>query len=519
MRYRLVRELAADGVVVAVACRVLAVSTAGYYEWRERAPSARAVADQALSEQIVEIHAMSRGSYGAPRVHAELRLGQGVRCGRKRVARLMRSAGLHGIYRRRGRHARPAPAVHDDRVRRRFVADAPDRLWLTDITEHPTREGKVYCAAVLDVSSRRIVGWSIADHLRTELVVAFYERYREDGWGRKASELSMMVALVLYAYCKGERSSRQIERRCREDSALRVLTANQHPDHATTCRFRQQHEEARSGLFAEVLRLCAEAGLVRVGVVALDGTKLHANASRERNRTDADLEAEVRRILDEAERVDAEENARFGDARGDELSPGFRDREERLQRLHEARERLAALERERQEDYEQRLRSRAEKDRRGRRPEPSQPEQGAKVNVTDPDSRVVHDYHGYFQGYNVQAVTTRDQIIVAAEVSRQATDMHELQPMIEVMHRNLQAAHCGPARVLLADAGYYSEANVRQAGSAGPGLLLATRSDRNRRVGAPPPRGRIPAGLSVRERMDRKLGRSVAGVSTSSGAG
>ncbi len=106
MRYRLVRELAADGVVVAVACRVLAVSTAGYYEWEERAPSARAVADQALSEQIVEIHAMSRGSYGAPWVHAELRLGQGVRCGRKRVARLMRSAGLHGIYRRRGRHAR-----------------------------------------------------------------------------------------------------------------------------------------------------------------------------------------------------------------------------------------------------------------------------------------------------------------------------------------------------------------------------------------------------------------------------
>ena len=138
----------------------------------------------------------------------------------------------------------------------------------------------------------------------------------------------------------------------------------------------------------------------------------------------------------------------------------------------------------RQADYEQHLRSRAEKDRRGRRPKPPQPEQGAKVNVADPDSRVVRDYHGYFQGYNMQAVTTRDQIIVAAEVSRQATDMHELQPMIEVMHRNLQAAHCGPARVLLAAAGYYSEANVRQAGSAGPELLLATRSDRNRRGAA-----------------------------------
>ena len=190
MRYRLVRELAADGVVVAVACRVLAVSTAGYYEWRERAPSARAVADQALSEQIVEIHAMSRGSYGASRVHAELRLGQGVRCGRKRVARLMRSAGLHGIYRRRGRHARPAPAVHDDLVRRRFVADAPDRLWLTDITEHPTREGKVYCAAVLDVYSRRIVGWSIADHLRTELVVDALEMAR---WRRQPTRGETVV--------------------------------------------------------------------------------------------------------------------------------------------------------------------------------------------------------------------------------------------------------------------------------------------------------------------------------------
>jgi len=171
MSYRLVRELAADGVHVAVACRVLHVSTSGYYEWRDRRPSARAVADEALRVQIVAIHAMSRGSYGAPRVHAELRLGRGVRCGRKRVARLMRIAALHGIYRRRGKHARPTPAVHDDLVRRRFVADAPNRLWLTDITEHPTREGKLYCAAVLDVYSRRIVGWSIADHLRAELVV------------------------------------------------------------------------------------------------------------------------------------------------------------------------------------------------------------------------------------------------------------------------------------------------------------------------------------------------------------
>ena len=198
-----------------------------------------------------------------------------------------------------------------------------------------------------------------------------------------------------------------------------------------------------------MLRLCAEAGLLLLDVVALDGTKLRANASRERNRTDAELEAEVRRILAEAERVDAEEHARFGDGRGDELPARFRDREERL-------------------------RSRAEKDRRGRRPQPPQPDPGAKVNVTDPDSRVVRDYYGYFQGYNVQAVTSREQIIVAAEVTRAATDMHELQPMIEATNRNLQAAHCGPPRVLLADAGYYSEANVRQAEGSGPELLWRT---------------------------------------------
>ena len=182
MSYRLVQELAADGVRVAVACRMLQVSTSGYYEWRGRAPSARAVADAALSQQIVEIHAMSRQTYGVPRMYAELRLGRDIHCGRKRIARLMKLAHLHGIYRRRSKHHRPLPAVHDDLVRRRFVADAPNRLWLTDITEHPTREGKVYCAAVLDVYSRRIVGWSIADHLRAELVVDALEMAR---WRRR----------------------------------------------------------------------------------------------------------------------------------------------------------------------------------------------------------------------------------------------------------------------------------------------------------------------------------------------
>ncbi len=182
MIFRLVQELAASGVHAAVACRVLRVSSSGYYEWRERPPSRRAVADEALTAQIREIHACSRGTYGVPRVHAELRLGCGVRCGRKRIARLMRSANLCGIYRRKRWRSCPAPPVHDDLVRRRFVADAPNRLWLTDITEHPTCEGKVYLAAVLDVYGRRVVGWSIADHLRAELVVDALEMAR---WRRR----------------------------------------------------------------------------------------------------------------------------------------------------------------------------------------------------------------------------------------------------------------------------------------------------------------------------------------------
>ena len=170
--FRLVLELACDGIDVAVACRVLQVSRSGYYEWRDRPPSDRDVDDAHLANQVVDIHAESRGCYGAPRVHAELRLGRQVHIGRKRVARLLRITDRTGIggQAKKRRH-RPAPAPHDDLVGRRFIAAAPNRLWCTDVTEHPTAAGKVYCCAVLDVYSRVVVGWSIADHMRTELVV------------------------------------------------------------------------------------------------------------------------------------------------------------------------------------------------------------------------------------------------------------------------------------------------------------------------------------------------------------
>lgn len=160
-----------------VACaRVMKVSVSGFYEWKHRqfSPCRRQLEDQALTETITEVWTRSRGTYGSPRVWAELKLGQDIAVGRKRVERLMRDAGIEGVYRRkrhgttrRDPHAEPS----DDLVNRRFNVDGPDRLWVSDITEHPTTEGRVYLAVVIDAWSRRVIGWSIADHLRTELVV------------------------------------------------------------------------------------------------------------------------------------------------------------------------------------------------------------------------------------------------------------------------------------------------------------------------------------------------------------
>jgi putative transposase len=163
-----------DDLPVAVCCRVMGVCTSSFYAWRANPVSERDWADAVLSDVIVDIHRRSRRSYGSPRVHAELALGEGIRCSRKRVERLMRQAGLSGIYRRRSRGCTrrdPDATASDDLVERRFSVDGPDRLWVMDVTEHPTDEGKVYLAVVLDAWSRRVVGWSIADHIRSELVV------------------------------------------------------------------------------------------------------------------------------------------------------------------------------------------------------------------------------------------------------------------------------------------------------------------------------------------------------------
>src|SRR3954465_14827040 len=160
------------------------------------------------------------------------------------------------------------------------------------------------------------LAWFVLDAVDAMDLKAFFAGYRDDGWGRAAHDPAMMVALLVYAYAIGERSSRRIERRCREDVAVRVVTANQARDHTTIARFRQRHERALAELFGEVLALCAGSGLVRVGVIAVDGTKVHANASERATRGYEDI---AREILDDAAAVDAEEDERFGDARGDEL--------------------------------------------------------------------------------------------------------------------------------------------------------------------------------------------------------
>lgn len=167
---------------VAFMCRRLGVSASGYYAWRRRAPSARAVADAALTETIRRIPATSRQTYGAPRVHAELADAHAVRCGRKRVARLMRAAGLAGVCRRSVHTTRRDAAAEpaDDRVHRVFAAAAPDRLWVADLTYLPTAAGFLYLAVILDAFSRRVVGWSMASHLRTELVLNALEMARRD---------------------------------------------------------------------------------------------------------------------------------------------------------------------------------------------------------------------------------------------------------------------------------------------------------------------------------------------------
>ena len=333
------------------------------------------------------------------------------------------------------------------------------------------------------------LAWVVIDAVAQLDLSGFYAVYRADGHGRPAHDPAMMVALLLYGYAIGERSSRRLERRCVEDVAIRVICANQAPDHTTIARFRQRHECALAALFGEILELCAEAGLVRVGVIAVDGTKLAANAAPQATR---DYEQIAREILAEADAVDAEEDAQFGDARGDELPPELSTAQGRRGWLREAKrrldenraeaarpiprdrpERLREAKRRLEEEHQVECRANAAYEgyrargvdkngkKFGRPPKPFAPPAApaGKINLSDLDSRNVKTSRGWVQGYNAQAVCTEDQIVIAAEVTVASPDFGHLEPMVAAARVELARAGVErPPEVVLADAGYWHQA-------------------------------------------------------------
>ena len=362
------------------------------------------------------------------------------------------------------------------------------------------------------------LAWFVMDAVEQMDLSGFYEKYRADGWGHCAYEPAMMLSLLLYAYSMGERASRQIERLCETDIAFRIVTTNQKPDHTTISRFRQENDNKLEELFVSVLKLCAEAGLVKVGLVALDGTKVKANAALSANRTDEHIKKEVKKILTEAAAQDKEEDRRYGkDQRGDELPDDLKDRRNRLVRLKECQERLERESKEKAAEQQEKIDKREVAEaisgckKRGRKPlAPDEIAGGKKkkAKVTDPASRIMKTAKGYVQGYNGQAVVTEEQIIVAAEVTQEENDVKQLAPMLKKAKANINKV--GMAEEMgtgLMDAGYWSENNVKGREEVGE-ILIATKKDWKQRQAIreqPGPRGRIPSGLSLAGRMERKL--------------
>lgn len=355
----------------------------------------------------------------------------------------------------------------------------------------------------------------VVDHLDAEgRLAAFYRSYRTDGWGHPAYHPVMLLKVLLYGYAMGVRSSRKIQAALERDVAFRYLAANQQPDFRTIADFRKDHLEEFGALFGEVVELCREAGLAKLGRVAVDGRRVKGNAALERNRTRKQIDKEVRRILEEAERIDAEEDEKYGpDRRGDELPEELRTRQGRLRKLKEARARLEAEEKALKEEQAEKIREREREEKktgrkkRGRKPKPPDQVELAeevKVNLTDPESQILKTRTGWVQGYNGQImVDTSSQVILAQHVTNEANDVRQLMPLLE----GCEAVNGRRPDELLADAGYWSEENVVREGSQTE-LFIATTKDWKRRKELQeqgPPRGRIPKHYGAKERMERKL--------------
>jgi transposase/ribosomal protein L5 len=363
---------------------------------------------------------------------------------------------------------------------------------------------------------------------------AIYRSYEGDGRGKAAYEPLMMLRVLLYGYCRGVASSRKIERATYEDVAFRFLSADTHPDHDTIAAFRKRHLDALAGLFLQVLQLCQKAGLVKLGHVAIDGTKMKANASKHKamsydrmEETAERLRQEVEELLRKAAATDEAEDAQYGKGNnGDELPAELARRESRLKKIREAQAELEQEAKEKAErarvEAEAKIAERREQeaqtgkkagghDPRVADPEQAKPEPKAQRNFTDPESRIMPDganKGSFVQGYNAQAaVDSQAQVIVAAEITQQTNDSQQLVPMIKQVVANTGA---NPIAVS-ADTGYWSEANVSDESVAGVDLHIATgRQKHGEKVATatgPPPEDATP-----KEAMAHKL-RTEAGKS------
>jgi transposase len=259
------------------------------------------------------------------------------------------------------------------------------------------------------------LAWFILDVVDQLDLTAFYRVHRDDGHGHPAYDPKTLLGVLLYAYAIGVRSSRQVERRCHEDLAFRVLAGNQAPDHVTIARFRVRHQQALAGFLVASLKLCAAVGMIKLGTVALDGTKVAANAANTVSHTLDKIEREVAEILRQAAEADQHDDLEHGQTRGDQLPEALASKASRLARLRQAKAQLEAEAAERQRRYEQRVAELAAAARaRGKQPRAhirprrrdEAPNPKATANTTDPDSRFMHTRRGSVQGYNAQAVTT-----------------------------------------------------------------------------------------------------------------
>jgi transposase len=354
----------------------------------------------------------------------------------------------------------------------------------------------------------------LIDTVATLDLAPIFAHHQREPRGQPPFHPRMMVALLLYRYATGARSSRRIMKRCQVDVACRAIVGEDIPDFRTINDFRKTRLARLEALFVEVLKICALAGLAKVGTIALDGTTVKANASRhkamgyDRMKTqEIRLEEEIAKLLADAEAADKAEDIEHGpDRRGDELSGELARRQGRLAKIQRAKDLVE--ERAGIEAAEEAARRQAEgKSPPATPPAEAVPDPKDQVNFTDPESRIMKaSSKGWDQCGNAQAVTNEHQIILAADVADQANDVRQTGPMVDQTRANLDAAGIEDAiKAAPGDAGYYSETNATDLEQRGIEAYLATERLKHHEKVASAPRGRIPKGLSAKRRMARKL--------------